>query len=546
MTAPWTIFRVSAAMRGNKVIYWLGRVPLIRRLVSDSLYNAAEGKLALTALLWVWRGVKAFAGKFLYLALMSVLPLLIAFDHVADAFSPKGFGIFCYLLLILSFVVGTLLQPKAVEPSQLKFTCVRMMAMDARRYQLWVGLGHHLSMFATFTPALMAASALFGQGALPGLLLSVELACARLAGEWLHVLLYHVSGKVLGANNVYIILMATFGLCGAYIPACIVPNEVDAAVLMPQAAMLHPVGVVLFLAFGLLSAVLLLRYPNYYRLVLDTSRPEQVSAELAKQKAGSAQFKDVQLKDSDLTAEGEYGSLSGWPYLQALFFRRHRRLLYKPVKIALAVVAVVTVIGIILLLIFRNAPEVAEVFDLTPRCLPYCVFFLYLMDSTVGGRICKAMFYNCDLAMLKYGWYRQPDVVLKNFTLRFRRLCGVNLLLSGAVCVMFTALVLCAGGRPPAGEYLIFLAALLCLGVFFAVHSLGMYYLFQPYTSDLQVKNPFFSIINWVVYMVCYLCIQIKSTPSWFALLVLVVTAAYSAVILLLVWKRAPRTFRIK
>lgn len=185
-------------------------------------------------------------------------------------------------------------------------------------------------------------------------------------------------------------------------------------------------------------------------------------------------------------------------------------------------------------------------FDLTPRCLPYCVFFLYLMDSTVGGRICKAMFYNCDLAMLKYGWYRQPDVVLKNFVLRFRRLCGVNLLLSAAVCVMFTALVLCAGGRPPVGEYLVFLAALLCLGVFFAVHSLGMYYLFQPYTSDLQIKNPFFSVINWVVYMVCYLCIQIKSTPSWFALLVLVVTVLYSAAILLLVWKRAPRTFRVK
>jgi hypothetical protein len=169
------------------------------------------------------------------------------------------------------------------------------------------------------------------------------------------------------------------------------------------------------------------------------------------------------------------------------------------------------------------------------------------MDSSIlGTRICKAMFYNCDLALLKYGWYRQPDVILKNFVLRFTRLCGVNLVLSGAVCVMFSVMTLCAGGKPDMVEYIVFMAALLCLGVFFAVHSLGMYYLFQPYTSDLQVKNPFFNIINMVVYMLCYACIQIRSTPSWFALLVLVVTVVYSAVILFLVWRRAPRTFRVK
>lgn len=111
---------------------------------------------------------------------------------------------------------------------------------------------------------------------------------------------------------------------------------------------------------------------------------------------------------------------------------------------------------------------------------------------------------------------------------------------------MFTVLTLCAGGRPALGEYLVFMAAILCLGVFFAVHCLGMYYLFQPYTSDLQVKNPFFSAINFAVYIVCYMCIQIRSTPSWFALLVLAVTVAYSAVILALVYRRAPRTFRVK
>ena len=135
---------------------------------------------------------------------------------------------------------------------------------------------------------------------------------------------------------------------------------------------------------------------------------------------------------------------------------------------------------------------------------------------------------------------------MKNFALRFRRSCGVNLLMSASVCVMFTAMVLCAGARPPIAEYIAFLIALLALGVFFSVHSLGMYYLFQPYTSDLKVKNPFFGVINGVMYVVCYTCIQIRSTPTWFTPVVLVITVLYSAVILFFVWRRAPRTFRVK
>ena len=39
MTAG-VLLRLDAAMRGNKVIYWLGRIPLVKKLVSDTLYEA--------------------------------------------------------------------------------------------------------------------------------------------------------------------------------------------------------------------------------------------------------------------------------------------------------------------------------------------------------------------------------------------------------------------------------------------------------------------------------------------------------------------------
>ena len=88
--------------------------------------------------------------------------------------------------------------------------------------------------------------------------------------------------------------------------------------------------------------------------------------------------------------------------------------------------------------------------------------------------------------------------------------------------------------------------AILSLGVFFATHSLGLYYIFQPYTSDLDTKNPMFKFLNIAMYAVCYGATQIKSTPTWFALLVFGVTVVYSVVMLALVLRRAPNTFRVK
>lgn len=538
MNNAWTIFRINGALRGNKLIYWLGRLPLIRRLFTDRLYSAGEGKLALTILQALWWALKAVVGKVLYLAVCLLISAFLALEGPQDMLRPENLGPFCWTFLWFSFLIGTMLQPHAVAPSQLKYICVRMMALDAKRYQMITGLGHHLAAFAGFTPFLMLITALLRAGPWAGLVISIELALVRLAAEGFHLFLYSRTGVSIGNKAWYIILMTIAGMVGAAACLLALPQS------RPQDALLHPAMVVVLLVVGGLGAVYMVRFPNYYRLVLDTCKAENISSELAKQKASGSQFNDVKLKDSDLTAEGD-SRLTGWPYLQALFFRRHRRMLYKPVKIVLAIVAGATVVGAGVLLFLRGE-ETAETFNLVPLCLPYCVFFMYFMDNSVGTRICKAMFYNCDLAMLKYPWYRQGDVVLKNFLLRFTRLCGANLALSGAVCVMFTVLTLCAGGRPALGEYLVFMAAILCLGVFFAVHCLGMYYLFQPYTSDLQVKNPFFSAINFAVYIVCYMCIQIRSTPSWFALLVLAVTVAYSAVILALVYRRAPRTFRVK
>lgn len=295
----WTIFRVNASLRGNKLIYWLGRIPLIRRLFTDRLYAAGEGKMALFVLQNLWWVLKAIAGKVLYLAALLLIAAWLALDGTQDALSPANLGPFLWLFLWFSFLVGTLLQPYSVTPSQMKYICVRMMAMNAKRYQMITGLGHHMAAFAGFTPLLMIVTALLRAGPWAGLVIGMELAFVRLAAEGLHLFLYSRTGASVGGKVWYILLMAIAGTAGS--AACLLAFPQS----RPQDVLLHPVMVAALAVLGILGAVYMVRFPHYYRLVLDTCKAEAVSPELAQQKAKGSQFRDVQLKDSDLTAEGD-------------------------------------------------------------------------------------------------------------------------------------------------------------------------------------------------------------------------------------------------
>ena len=86
----WTIFRLNAATRGNKLIYWLGRLPLLRRVFTDRLYAAGEGKFALFLLQNLWWVLKAIAGKVIYLAVLLLIAAFVALDGVQDTLTALG------------------------------------------------------------------------------------------------------------------------------------------------------------------------------------------------------------------------------------------------------------------------------------------------------------------------------------------------------------------------------------------------------------------------------------------------------------------------
>lgn len=70
----------------------------------------------------------------------------------------------------------------------------------------------------------------------------------------------------IGNKAWYIILMTIAGMVGAAACLLALPQS------RPQDALLHPAMVVVLLVVGGLGAVYMVRFPDYYRLALDTAR----------------------------------------------------------------------------------------------------------------------------------------------------------------------------------------------------------------------------------------------------------------------------------
>ena len=87
----------------------------------------------------------------------------------------------------------------------------------------------------------------------------------------------------------------------------------------------------------------------------------------------------------------------------------------------------------------------------------------------------------------------------------------------------------------------------LVLAVFFCFYNITSYYLLQPYSFDGTVVNKTYPIIDGVVYLISYLLMDF-SIPISLPILAAVtfVLAVISAVMFVLVIRKAPKAFRVR
>lgn len=533
------IIHMKAALWVNSFCYYFKRLWLIGKWMPDSIYSLYGVKRVFSVIALIIRQLIDLCGKPLYLLTFVGFPLLMMSDsHPKETILPA----MVQILFFLNCVIGSFGESQIFSVTREKITCIKYLHMDARTYTQAFLAFKYVPFFLYYLPWLLIAARLAGGTLLQGFFVWLMLLSFRMMGEAFHLLVFERTGTVIHRNMLYSWVVIGVGLAGAYLPAALGWE-------LPLAAMLiHPVCVAAYTLAGIISLWYIhIGYSGYATKLRRSIDQNFLLSSLLKASSGTtAGFKEVEMKETDTlvseAAKARFQKLKGYAYLNAIFFARHRRQLLKPVYYRLMAAAVLFAAAVVFLIANREA-AIRLSKNLTVM-LPFFVYIMYFM--TVADKASKAMFYNCDKDMLRYAYYRQPQTILKNFQIRLLRVSLYDFAIAGAVCLAAAGFCLLCGGSIFTMDLLLFSVTILLLSLLFTAHHLCLYYIFQPYSENLQVKNPFYSAINFGMYFLCLLCLQIEAGGFTFTTGTLVFTILYIAAALAFVYYRAPKSFRIK
>ena len=524
----------------NVLLYYVRKLPLVGEKIPYRLYGETDIKKAIGAIPVVFSVIGAFVGTFLYFLLMIKLPA----NWIQGFWEKEGIfvdqkAVMVYLFLIFSFLPGSFLVSNLTEGAKKDYVLLHVMRIPAaQHYRSKMVLKGVKDTICFLVPLLW-----FGFGAESALFV-VSLFFTRYIGH-AGILQHYRHSEKKGKKVFWKSLGKTFLMFGiilalGYGVAAAVPRLFFDRYVMAE--------VVVFLSFTLVGMFCFSKVWKYGGYTIFAKKMVSLKDFLEQDDAvKEARAADVQIQDEDISKEElrsrKYEEKEGYDYLNAIFFERHKRIVSRAVKSRIIIILAVGLIGAVALL-FVGEQMKQKTFEAMTQMMPVMVFVMYL-EST-GGRICKAMFFNCDISLLKYGYYREADAILKNFKIRLRKLLMLDAVPAAIICGMILLWTLLCGEILAVWKVISLMAGSLLLSAFFCLFHLFMYYITQPYTEEKTVKSPIFSVVNALVYFGCYLCLQIQ-TGSWlFTLGVLAVTIIFIPLSYFCVFRFAPKTFKIR
>lgn len=541
-----TISYVSGTVKTNTFFYFLKKLPIFKKLISDEIYGFLDIKTFVSIVMVICSALFNIFIKFIYVFIFGIgIPLMFSSFENITSFS------FIFSLTIFSILGGLLKGSAICDPSDEKYTCIKLLRMSAKDYCISKFIISLFNNIISFIPAILVLGLIPKLSILQSLFLSVNIICAHIISEVIHMYLNKKFNTILGSSIPYsffyvifiaLVFFSTVILDKYYINLNIIRTISNVSTSIPFT--------LIMICLSDLCFIYIKKYNNYYDLIKKSLQQDEIKKVSIKHSMqGNNAFKDVKLKDDkDLNVNSkDLSKYTGYKYLNELFFARHRRMLIKPI---IKIIGIIYGITLLLLISYFFIPTISEGIQKFMKnflylfsLFPFLIYFVTLFSSE---RACRAMFFNCDISLLNYQYYRKPKVVLENFKIRLLKILKINLSLCASICLCYLILMLATSNQINIYDTMLFFASILSLGSFFSIYHLFAYYIFQPFSTELNVKNPFYSILNVVIYLICYLSMQLRLPLLGFAIAVISISIIFCIVALILVYKLAPKTFRIK
>lgn len=533
LTTLKTLFAIRTSTLANLFLYYMQKLPLVGKHVSDRVYSNLDMKKIVAVIAFIVSVLWSFLLRFAYVGLILFLPVIILGKTLSAADQLQHF---IHIFFLLSFIIAGVGNATILEPKREKYVAIKLMRLSSKTYML-ATLGYrYITFFIYLLPPMIVFTSMLEVSIVEAIILTLSLTLWRIVTEYLHLKLFARTGAILIKNTVIVWMTIGIGFAAAYLPLLLDWQPITATFILSVPAY------ILFIAVGIFATVKLVRYSDYRAIVDAATKKDDPLLDIGRMMS-EAQKTSVESKASDYEINEKqqmFSSRQGYNYLNSLFFSRHRSLIRKPIFTRIAIIGALTAVGLAIALI---VPEQRNLMT-TALGTIFPILFAVMYFLSIGEKISRAMFYNCDLSLLRYSFYRAS--AFEHFRNRLIKIIGLNLIIAIALAAGLTAILLVAGHSWWTIELLMLWGSILLLSVFFSVHHLFMYYIFQPYSTEFNMKNPMYHVINMIISAISGVCLIVRAPADIFTSIVLVAVPIYLLLALALVRKHGTRTFRIK
>ncbi len=521
------LFLLQNTYRTNSILYYLKRLPLIGLAFPYTLYSHSAIKAVFAVLSVMFEIGKIFLSKGLYVIIITMAAgYLLQLDNVVLSEA----DVMLNILLWCTFA-GGVSNCFVLEPQKDQNYAIMFMRMNAKKVALTSFFQFLITTVLGMLPFYILVSDMRALGAVNIFAIFVIMVSSKLMGSAgkIYLRAKNKNIKVIKESYKEIAISLLISSIGALF---VVLNISISTIVMLIIA-------TVFAVMGAISLKYLLHFSDYLRLYKVMYNQFETLLETK----GNSKTALKTVSANYITDDsGVQSNKRGYAMLSDCFMKRHRKLLFSFSRVVVLIEVVVLAIASVVCLI---SPDVASITnDLVIRAVPLMTYIMYFFNC--GERTVKTLFMNCDSEMLTYRFYRQPKAIVEMFTLRLKALVVMDWFQSLPLALGLPLILFVSGGTNNQSEYFMLFLSIMAMSTFFSVHNLVIYYLFQPYNKEVEMKNPIYTIIKSVTYVACFLLMRNNPPFAVFGIAASVFCVLYIVISIPLAYKIAPKTFRLK
>lgn len=277
-------------------------------------------------------------------------------------------------------------------------------------------------------------------------------------------------------------------------------------------------------------------FNSYGKIIEKAARKYQIALD----EVADYQENSLKIKEKDIGKRKVKGE--SFAYLNQIFFLRHRRIIRKPILIKSTILLLLSLV-VSAYMYVKGFDLNGNIDEISSFLIPLIMYILLKQDN-----ILRSMYLNCDKGLMPYGFYREGKNVLAMYKERFKSLLKIMAIPSLALTVSYLILA-SFDGTLSLRQKALSLLYIALLALFFVSLPLMEYYLLSPFNQEGQKTGKAVILIDYLIYgAVFFILPQVTSKFSDRAFLIVVSIFIISFVIVsqILVYKLAPRTFKVR